>query len=266
MANSTADRVRSIARLTLNLHADRRDLVVSRSRNRRRTTRRWPIPTVVGDRGLERCRSAVPAGPHRHRAGMRSAATGYYRRWSATHPRKESESPISCSRMAVASCLAWPWTPQIVESKSITKSVLPELAPAAHELIDNREATASSWRTCPNSKVRTDVQTVDWAITLNGQHRPGCSGAPHVNVIDVAGAGDHGCDQGADLTAGANDQLGVGDQVVVIKGRIEPVDGERLLGTLNRAPTFGTGLPVVGVAVRPAIRRTTSQPATALST
>jgi len=35
---------------------------ISWSRGRRRVTRRWPIPTVIGDRGLERCRSAVPDG------------------------------------------------------------------------------------------------------------------------------------------------------------------------------------------------------------
>jgi hypothetical protein len=55
-----------------------------------------------------------------------------------------------------------------VESKSITKSVLPGPAPAAHALINSREATASSWRTNPNLNDRKNVPIVEGAITRNG--------------------------------------------------------------------------------------------------
>jgi len=55
-----------------------------------------------------------------------------------------------------------------VESKSITKSALAGPAPAAHALANNRDATASSWRTCPNLNVLKNVPIVEGAITLNG--------------------------------------------------------------------------------------------------
>ena len=66
---------------------------------------------------------------------------------------------------AIAPDLWWPWTSQMVESRSIVIGWVPGPAPAAHALPMMVSATRSSWLMWPKVNERRNLPSVEGAIT-----------------------------------------------------------------------------------------------------
>ena len=85
--------------------------------------------------------------------------------------------------------------------RSITRSSLPGPAPASPRLRQQSGGDGVELADEPERERAQERPDRRWGHHLERQHRLGRTRTQHVDVIDVGSAGDHRCDQSADLAA-----------------------------------------------------------------